>query len=407
VTDAKKSKILVTDASRGSALAIIRSLGRRGWRVVAADEPGPSPGLRSRYAGERLVYPPPARAPGEFTAALASAARDMGVDLIIPVTDDALVPLSHARKRFEGLCKLAIPDAEALAVTADKLRTVELARRFDVPVPRTHLVGDADEAVAYAEKLEWPVVLKPRASRSYRNGVLRGGFRVAYAGNAEELRACMKGLEGRDDVLLQEYASGSGQGVELLLDRGHPLAAFQHERLREIPVHGGASALRRSVALAPDLYAKSVEMLSALSWTGLAMVEFKIAGGQAKLMEINGRVWGSLPLAVHSGMDFPARLADLMLGESSAADVAPETRYDLDVYSRNLELDLMWIVSVLWGRRRHPCLDPPRRREALAALFELANPRYKFDVFSLDDPAPALTEIVKIVRKFRSKLGGT
>ena len=403
----RRSKILVTDASRGSALAIIRSLGRKGWQVVAADEPGPSPGLRSRYAHERLIYPRPANGPEEFVTALLTAARDMSVDLIIPVTDDAIVPLSRARARFEGVCKLAIPDADALEATADKLQTVELARRLDVPVPRTHLVGDADEAFAHAEEMGWPVVLKPRASRSYHDGALRGGFRVAYAASVDELRACLKSLEGRDDVLLQEYSRGSGQGVELLLDRGRPIAAFQHERLREVPVHGGASALRRSVALDPELHAQSVRMMSALSWTGLAMVEFKVAAEGARLIEINGRVWGSLPLAVHSGVDFPARLVDLLLGTATGTDCAEETRYDVGVYARNLELDLMWIASVLRGRRRHPCLDPPPRWKALAALFQLLNPTYKFDILSLDDPAPALVEIVKIARKFRSKLGQT
>lgn len=395
----------MTDSSRGSALAIIRSLGRQGRRVVAADAPGPSPGLHSRYASERLVYPRPASAPEEFVETLLTAARDRGVDLILPVTDDAIVPLARARARFAGVCKLAIPDVDALEATADKLQTVELARRVDVPVPRTHLVGEPDEAIAQAEAMGWPVVLKPRASRTFRNGALQGGFRVVYAASIDELRACLGALAHRSDVLLQEYSHGSGQGVELLMDRGRPLAAFQHERLREVPVHGGASALRRSVPLDPDLHAHSVRMLAALSWTGLAMVEYKVAPEGARLIEINGRVWGSLPLAVHSGMDFPARLADLLLGPATVGEPAEETQYDVGVYARNLELDLMWIASVLRGRRRHPCLDPPPRRQALAALFQLVNPKYKFDILSLDDPAPAFVEIAKIVRKFRSKLG--
>ena len=72
-------------------------------------------------------------------------------------------------------------------------------------------------------------------------------FTVCYAENAEQLAKQMARFEGRCNVLLQEYYTGEGHGVELLLDEGRPLAMFQHKRLREIPIHGGASALRESV----------------------------------------------------------------------------------------------------------------------------------------------------------------
>jgi predicted ATP-grasp superfamily ATP-dependent carboligase len=405
VPDRSGAKVLVTDASRGSALTIIRSLGRGGWRVVATDVSGPSPGLHSRYAAERLIYPSPRSAPDDFVEAILAASRRLGVDLIIPVTDDALLPLSRARKRFAGVCQLAVPEPRALRATTDKLETIQLAREHGIPVPGTHLVADVDRAVAQAECFGWPVVLKPRSSRTLHDGRMSSGFRVEYAGSANELVACLKQLEGRCDVLLQEYWPGVGHGVEMLLDQGRPLAAFQHERIREIPVHGGASALRRSVALDPALYGPSLQLLQAISWTGLAMVEYKVAGAEFRLIEINGRVWGSLPLAVHSGMDFPARLAELLLEGPPPPECPPETDYRLGVHSRNPELDLMWIASVLQGRRRHASLESPPRRKALAALVQLANPRFKSDVLSLDDPKPGLVELAKIARKFRGKLG--
>ena len=54
-------------------------------------------------------------------------------------------------------------------------------------------------------------------------------------------------------MLLQRYHAGEGHGVELLCDRGEPLAAFQHRRLHEVPITGGASALRESVPVDPTL----------------------------------------------------------------------------------------------------------------------------------------------------------
>ena len=61
-------------------------------------------------------------------------------------------------------------------------------------------------------------------------------------------------------------------------------------------------------------------------------------------MEINGRPWGSFPLAVRSGMDFPALLADLFLNGPPQNFDSVNTNYQAGVRSRNLELDLMWIA---------------------------------------------------------------
>ena len=84
----------------------------------------------------------------------------------------------------------------------------------------------------------------------------------------------------------------------------------------------------------------------------------------------------------------------------------PATSYRVGVRSRNLELDLVWIASVLAGRRRYPFLPMPSRRKALAALCGLANPASHFDVLSLRDLRPGLAEVPKLVRKFWRKARG-
>jgi hypothetical protein len=65
---------------------------------------------------------------------------------------------------------------------------------------------------------------------------------------------------------------------------------------------------------------------------------------------------------------------------------------------------MVWIASVLRGKRRYPFLAMPSRREGMTALFGLLNPTYKFDILSLEDLRPGLAEIVKIVGKFRGKM---
>jgi predicted ATP-grasp superfamily ATP-dependent carboligase len=394
------TRVLVTDASRGSAIAFIRSLGRRGVEVVAADHRPRSAGFRSRYAAERMLYPDPARAPDAAIDELLGEAARRRVDLIVPVSDEILLPLSAARERFAGVCALAVPDPDALATVTDKRATVALGQRLGVPTPRTAIAHDVDEALAAAPALGWPVVVKPVASRVYRDGAVEA-FTVAYADGPEALADQVGRLRGRCAALLQEYRAGEGHGVELLADRGRPLAAFQHRRLHEVPITGGASALREGVAIDPVLHGHATRLLEALRWTGLAMVEFRVGPDGPVLMEINGRVWGSLPLAVKSGVDFPLALAELHLGRR--LDPAGPTARVEGVRSRNLGLELVWIGSVLRRRRRYPFLPAPRRREAVAAALRLAWPRDGFDVLCADDPLPAVAELAAVTGRLARK----
>jgi len=384
-------RAIVTDAGRGSSIAVIRSLGRAGWEVVAADTAPSSPGFRSRFATGTLLYPDPLSDPAGVVDALHAEASARGADLIIAVSDEVLLPLSAQRARFDGVCALALPSPEALDRVADKGATVELARSLGVPVPRTALVRTADEAVEVAADLGWPLVVKPARSRVIRaDGVDR--FQVAYAESPSALRRVMTGLEGRVDVLLQEYRRGEGHGVELLLEDGEPLLAFQHRRLHEVPITGGASALRESVPVDARMLAHATALMRELRWTGLAMVEFLVGPDGPTLMEINGRIWGSLPLAVKSGADFPLGLANLHTGRPQVATRPPA----VGVRSRNLRLELIWIGSVLRRQRRYPFLSAPRRSAGLRAALRLVNPRDGFDVLSREDPSPGLAEAAQV-----------
>lgn len=399
---ASKPTILITDAGRGSAIAFIRSLGRRGWRIIAADSDPHSLGFRSRYTSEHVVYPAPGTAPRELVATLLQTARERRVDLLIPVTDDVILPLTEAAAQFAGICKLAMPDRDRLDVVTNKLRTLDLAERLSVPVPRTRLITTAQEARDVGPAFGWPVVLKPQASRLYLDHRAVDMFEVSYAENLNGLLKQMARFEGHCPVLLQEYYPGVGHGVELLLYEGKPLAAFQHKRLHEVPITGGASSFRESVPLDPTMYDYSVRLLEVLKWTGLAMVEFKVGSEGARLMEINGRIWGSLPLAVLSGVDFPGRMAELYLyGPPARSEV--DTHYKVGVRARNLERDIVWVISVLLGRRRFPFLPAPERWQAVSALLGFLNPATKSDILSLDDPGPGLAEIPMIMSKLSRK----
>lgn len=393
--------VLITDAHRGSAISFIRSLGRRGYRVIAADSVPRSAGFLSRFSDRSIVYPSPENAADEYVKAILKTVREEAVDLIVPITDLTLVPLVEARDRIAPTCQLAAPTSEALEATRNKELTFQIAQQLEIPCPRSFAVHNSSEAIEAARELKWPVVVKPKQSRRFAGGVVES-LQVAYANDVNELVAALGKIHDRP-VLLQEYVSGVGVGLELLMHEGQPLAAFQHRRLREMPVTGGPSSLRESERIDPILYTYSTRLLQSIGWTGLAMVEFKKGVDGPRLMEVNGRVWGSMPLALHSGMDFPNLLADLYLQGPPSRATAVDTRYTVGVRARNLQLDLKWIASVLTGMKQHPFLPTPRRGQALMALCQLLHPRYRFDVFSWRDPAPAIAATADTCRMLYQK----
>lgn len=402
-TDQRRDTILVTDASRGSSIAIIRALGRSGYRVLAADSHASSLGFRSRYVAGSFVYPDPRHDSFGFRKTIERIVEAEIVDLVIPVTDLALQPLAAARTRFAQKTQLAIPDDEALRVTTDKDLTLALADGLGIPVSPTRVVDTLEQATAIGDEWGWPLVLKPAASHKMTDGPGIDSFEVTYAESPDDLRRKLQRFAGRCSVLVQRYCRGVGHGVELLMSEGRPLAAFAHRRRREIPLSGGASAYRESVALDPELYAYSVRFLSALKWTGLAMVEFKV-GERTELMEVNGRVWGSLPLAVASGMDFPSLLARLYLRGEAWVEPQLAGAYKVGVRCRDLQRDLLWIASVMAGRRRYQFMPLPSRKRAICALLGILNPRRKHDMLTWDDPLPGLLEIPRLVPRLWDKV---
>jgi hypothetical protein len=103
-------------------------------------------------------------------------------------------------------------------------------------------------------------------------------------------------------------------------------------------------------------------------------------------------------------VDFPRLLAEVALHGAPLGEPPPLGSYRLGVRSRNPDLEVVWIGSVLRGRRRYPFLPMPPRRAALRALAQLLDPRVRSDLWSLDDPLPAVASIPRLAAKLRGKL---
>jgi predicted ATP-grasp superfamily ATP-dependent carboligase len=390
--------ILVTDGEQRSALALVRSLGRAGHRVHVASANGRSLAGSSRFARGDHPVPDALATPEAHVDALAALAGRLGAEVVVPVTEGALLAVLRERARFDGVT-IPFVELERFSAISDKARVLAEARAIGIAVPEALGVERREELTpAVARLLRYPVVLKPsRSVRAGTNGAAKHDVR--HAADAAELMRISEELPASAfPLLVQRRIVGPGQGIFLLRWEGRTIARFAHRRLREKPPAGGVSVYSESVAADESLVAKSEALLDRFGWRGVAMVEYKLdaATRTPYLMEVNGRFWGSLQLAVDAGVDFPALLVSAAMGERPPA----VTSYRVGARNRWWWGDVDQLLTRLRRSRRRLSLPPdmPGRLRAIGEFVMATLTPGRNEVLHLDDPRPFVHETLNWVR---------
>lgn len=387
--------ILVTDAGGNHALAVVRSLGGHGLEVIAAGSERIAQAGFSRYCAGRERYPSPRRDLGAFQQALLGLLDARRPRLLLPMTECTLVALAPLREEIESSVVLApLPATQVLAVAFDKRATLDLADRLGVRAPKTVVVHDLDDLDDLRDQIPYPAVIKPRRSEFVTaDGRVLAGGPVEYCPGPGRLREMYGAVHARTPYpLIQEFIPGEGFGVSVLYDRGRLRALFAHRRLRMVRPTGSGSSLRESIVPPPDMVAPAQRLLEALEWHGVAMVEFKRddRDGSAVLMEINGRFWNSLPLAVASGVDFPFLIYRL----ATEGSCPERLDYRVGVRGRWLAGDLQHLAEVMRGRPSTWSGPYPGRWRSLVDFVKPGGKDLHYDDLWLRDPAPFLAGLV-------------
>jgi len=387
--------ILVTDGETRSALAVTRSLGRKGHTVFVCGREMNNISACSSFCRKAFLLPDPLANGTGYSAAIAEIALTESIDLIFPVTEQSVYVLNRARNRLGSSVILACAPPEKMAAVSNKYTLFQSACRLGIAMPETVYVAGMEDFFRQRHRIaDFPVVVKPSFSKIVEGErIISSG--VMYANDQDELcrlydtRAVL-----RYPSLIQELIVGEGTGLFTLFDGDRHLALFSHRRLLEKPPSGGVSVLSESVPLDDGMVEAARKLLAEVAWPGIAMVEFKrdIRDGTAKLMEINGRFWGSLQLAVSAGVDFPALCLDYYL------DIKPSSLcWDYRVGHR-----LKWtfglldhlIIRLKSGRRMKAML-PPESPTIVQVARELLRGRSTgttLDVYDPQDPNPFAAE---------------
>lgn len=391
--------VLLLDADSRVGTACLQSLGPRGHRVHVGVRRLGAPAESSRWC-HRVHPQPPAEPVAAGVTWLTELDERFGFALIVPTTEASLRWLRALPEDHPARVKAVLPSDAALDAALDKSTTGRIARELGLPVPATRELAQCAAGTplpqeTLAAPAAWPVVLKPVRSKVVVGSHLKS-LAVAVVHDAETRAVTLAAWLPDTPVQEQAWVPGRGIGVEVLYEHGRMAWHFVHERLHEWPLTGGASTLRRAAGPEPELVEMTRRLLDRLQWHGVAMVEWRRdAQGVVHLMEINPRLWGSLPLTIAAGVDMPAGLLALAVGET-----LPAARgWRVGITARNLSNDIQWSIDNLRADRSDPLLlTAPPWRVALGWLRVLTG-REVWDGWSWRDRAIAREELAHLLHK--------
>lgn len=373
--------VLVTDAGYKHTLAAVRALAREGCVVdgIGVDR---SLCRWSRHL-RRIAYDQRFFTDSHIDRFVQFLTANH-YDVLLPVGARSIQFIARHRTAIERHTGLALAETDRIELCLDKHRLNAFAATSGLFVPRSWSVCHSKEADRVAEEARFPVVVKGGHELD------RGG--VSYVPDAAALgptlatRCARLPAEG-PALLVQERIDGHGCGFFALYQHGRLKRCFMHRRIRMVPATGGASCCAESV-YEEDMFQAGRQLLDALRWHGVAMVEFirEAETGHLYLMEVNPKFWGSLDLAIAAGVNFPSLLVKVALGTTI------ETSLDYRVGLR-----FHWPLGE--GDLIHFCQRP---RAGLSILRDCLDLRVRSNL-RLSDPLPAIRSLWEDIQVLRAK----
>lgn len=346
--------VLIGFADSLAAPEVTFCLAEQGFEVLAFARRGAArpPIAASRRVRIIEVAAPEQDADG-CVAELVDATARYGVAAVLPLDDFAL--WACARKDLPA--PFAGPDRECVRFALDKREQCASAEAAGLHVPTADGPG--------------PWIVKPALA------VVEGSGRLSrpsggLARDAAEIAAVTARIER--PVLVQRAVSGVGEGVfGFATDRG-VTAWSAHRRVRMMNPRGSGSSACRSVPVPEAERAAAERLLTAIGWRGLFMVELlRDADGTAWFMELNGRAWGSMALAIGRGFPYPAWAVRQAL-DPGFEPVPPAEAPDL-LY-RHLGREVVHLAAVMRGARGADTGRWPGRAETLRAMLPRRSDRW-------------------------------
>jgi carbamoyl-phosphate synthase large subunit len=222
-------------------------------------------------------------------------------------------------KLSQALHKAGIPilgtSAEAIDIAEDRERFQLLLKSLGLRQPQNGIARDIDEALVEAERIGYPVVVRP----SY----VLGGRAMEIAYNRDQLRrfgAEAVKVSGDNPILIDQYLADAIEvDVDCITDElGEVYVAGVMEHIEEAGIHSGDSACSLPPyslppAIVTELKAETEAMAKALKVKGLMNVQYAVKDGEIFVLEVNPRASRTVPFVAKATGVAVAKIGALVM----------------------------------------------------------------------------------------------
>lgn len=286
-------RILLTGAGGAAAISVWKSLSKKHELYMGDIDP---------CAAGLYLVPPSRRSillrgdDPQFTQSMFELCKKYKIEILIPTVDNELAPLAAVASKFLEIgVKLPICSFEALQMCRDKYQLLSHCQEI-IPVPKFVLLTSETMSLATG----FPLFAKPREGAGSQGAVV--------INRMEDLLSLPKD----SSYLLQELLPGDEYSVDVYIhSNGSPVAAVPRLRMK---IDSGIAVTARTAHI-PALSAQAIKTAVQVGIRYVANIQFKRAvDGQFKLLEINPRFPGTLPLTTAAGIDIPKLMIDDLEG---------------------------------------------------------------------------------------------
>ena len=379
------SNILVLGNNERSVLTTVRSLDNDGHNIDVFGISESS--ITAHSKSVRMYYFLNTDVVDELHKYIIGLLSNNTYDLLIPCTDVFCLLVESRRARYQDYVVIALPKNGLYERASDKNLLVDIASELNILAPDTILIRKGGVISENMNgNIKFPLYAKPRKSVLIHNGRLQvTQVRKIYDNN--QLKRYLHDYIDRVDLLLQDSVPGVGNSAYIFAVDGKILSITGQLRLHE-PKGGGGSSYRVTCELDEYLHSASKALVERYEWTGPMMIEYKY-DSEAQvfyIMEINARVWGSLPLTVNSGHDIPKYIYEYFCHGTLPVFRKPI----IGLRQRHLVRDVSWLLSK--KRRVRDYIE-----WILGFRYHLKGQEF-FDVERLADCKPALRSYYLLIK---------
>ena len=258
-------------------------------------------------------------------------------------------PLKLAQALEDAGIPILGTSPDAIDLAEDRERFAALVEKLGLKQPANGIARSRDEAVAVANRIGYPVLMRP----SY----VLGGRAMEIVDSEQQLDdyiATAVQVSGDSPVLIDQYLRDAIEcDVDALCDGEQVVVAGVMQHIEEAGIHSGDSACTLppyslSAEIVAEMERQAEALAMALGVRGLMNVQFAVKGREVYLIEVNPRASRTVPFVAKAIGQPVAKIASRVMAGEKLSEFPPFKR----------DLPYMAVKEAVFPWGRFPGVDP-------------------------------------------------